>query len=117
MSNVLELPESRMRSWRAQERELRAAMLQLPDLTRQDIDYVCQQLQPLYLEWTAVPPFEGSTAEEALQSLNSWMCQCTQAYFLALAQAYIELAQLRGVPIKPEPPKDGVVRPFQGPRG
>ena len=96
MPKVIEFPDSSEREWRVYAK-LITEWLERQGAATHEIDYVLEQMKPLYGE-ASVPLRVTLPADSEIlvQELNSWFTNITVTLMKAIAGRDIELFRLRG---------------------
>lgn len=99
MDNVIGFPETMTRQWHIFERVIGDVLadLGLPD---DEITHALSVIRPIYLRFGKPENFKGTTAEEAVDSLNRWVQQLTSGLLLEVVSRELELYRL-GARTKP----------------
>lgn len=93
-TNVVFLPDSMQRQWRLFEQELKEAM-QFSGSDANEINYVIEQVKPIYLEYAKPNCFSGDH-EKVLEEFNTWVRKQTSGFLNIIIFKEIELYRLRG---------------------
>lgn len=94
IANVVALPDSMERQWRLFEQELKELM-QSSGCDANEINYVFEQVKPIYLEYAKPNCFSGNP-EKLLEELNFWVRKQTFGFLNIIIAKEVELYRLRG---------------------